>query len=130
MGGPGSGERWPKKGLVEDHYRLDVRELRRERGIQPGNWLIVNYEWRGERVAHRGKVGDGKRGSGHQVRFQRMNEPEAQVKVADNPRLRFGLVGISISQSRLDMKIWRMYQNSRAIEPKRARAAATCWLVL
>ncbi len=51
MGGPGSGERWDKKGVVEDHYRLDVRELHREHGIKPGNWMTVQYQWRGEKLA-------------------------------------------------------------------------------
>ena len=53
MGGPGSGSwfRWDKKGTVEDHPRLDVRELHREHGIKPGDWMTVQYEWRGEQMA-------------------------------------------------------------------------------
>lgn len=53
MGGPGSGSwyRWDKKDTVENHPRLDVRELHREHGIKPGSWVTVNYEWRGEQVA-------------------------------------------------------------------------------
>jgi hypothetical protein len=49
MGGPGSGGwfRCDKKGAVEDHQRLDVRELHRERGIKPGDWMTVQYEWCG-----------------------------------------------------------------------------------
>lgn len=50
MGGPGSGVRLNKKGTVEDHRRLDVRELHRKHGIKPGSWITVNYEWRGEQV--------------------------------------------------------------------------------
>ena len=50
MGGPGSGDRWDKKGAVEDYPRLDVRNLHRERGIKPGNQLTVHYEWRGEQM--------------------------------------------------------------------------------
>ena len=51
MGGPGSGTRWDKKGIVEDHPRLDVRKLRREHGIKPGDWMTVQYEWQGQQIA-------------------------------------------------------------------------------
>jgi len=53
MGGPGSGGwvRCDKKGIVEDHPRVDVRALHRERRIIPGSWVTVQYEWRGEQVA-------------------------------------------------------------------------------
>ena len=53
MGGPGSGGwfRCVKKGIVEDHPRVDVRALHRERRIIPGSWVTVQYEWRGEQVA-------------------------------------------------------------------------------
>jgi hypothetical protein len=50
MGGPGSGERWHKKGVVEDHYRLDVRELHREHEIKPGDRMTVQYERHGEKL--------------------------------------------------------------------------------
>lgn len=50
MGGIGSGTRWDKKGTIEDHQRLDVRELHREHGIKPGDRMTVKYEWRGEMV--------------------------------------------------------------------------------
>jgi hypothetical protein len=53
MGGPGSGERWKKKGAVEDYHHLDVRELHRAHGIKPGNWMTVQYEWREEQVAQK-----------------------------------------------------------------------------
>lgn len=51
MGGPGSGFRWEKKGVVEDYPRLDVRRLHREHGIKPGSQITVQYEWRGEQMA-------------------------------------------------------------------------------
>lgn len=51
MGGPGSGVKWDKKGVVEDHLRLDVRELHREHRIKPGSEMTIKYEWRGEQVA-------------------------------------------------------------------------------
>jgi hypothetical protein len=51
MGGPGSGVRWDKKSAVEEHRRLDVREINREHEIKPGDWMTVQYEWRGEQLA-------------------------------------------------------------------------------
>ena len=53
MGGPGSGGwvRCDKKGIVEDHPRVDVRALHREHGIKPGSWFTIQYEWRGEPMA-------------------------------------------------------------------------------
>jgi len=51
MGGPGSGERWKKKGAVEDYPRLDVRNLQKEHGIKPGDRMTIQYEWRGEKLA-------------------------------------------------------------------------------
>lgn len=51
MGGFGSGDRWDKKGTVEDYRRLDVRKLHREHGIKIGSWITAHYEWRGEQVA-------------------------------------------------------------------------------
>ena len=53
MGGPGSGMwlRQDKKGTVEDHLRLDVRDLHRKHAIKPDSWITLNYEWRGEQVA-------------------------------------------------------------------------------
>jgi hypothetical protein len=51
MGGLGSGDRWDKKGTVENHQRLDVRQLHREHGIKPGDQMTLKYEWRGEQVA-------------------------------------------------------------------------------
>ena len=58
MGGPGSGDRWEKKGAVEDFPRIDVRKkLHRERGIKPGNWITINYEWRGVQMAQEISLG-------------------------------------------------------------------------
>ena len=53
MGGPGSGNwfRCDKKGVVEDHPRVDVRKLYREHSIKSGDWMTLRYEWRGEQVA-------------------------------------------------------------------------------
>ena len=53
MGGPGSGNwfRCDKKVVVEDHPRVDVRKLRREHGIKPGDGMTLRYEWGGEQVA-------------------------------------------------------------------------------
>jgi hypothetical protein len=53
MGGPGSGMwlRWDKKGTVEDYQCLDIRKLRREHEINPGDSITVEYERRGEQVA-------------------------------------------------------------------------------
>ena len=53
MGGPGSGDKWEKKGTVEGRQCLDVRELHRAHGIKPGSEMTINYEWRGEEVAQK-----------------------------------------------------------------------------
>jgi hypothetical protein len=50
MGGLGSGVKWDKKGTVESHQCLDVRELHRAHAIKPENKMTINYEWRGEQV--------------------------------------------------------------------------------
>ncbi len=47
MGGYGSGARWDKKGTVESHQCLDMRELHRAHAIKPENEMTINYEWRG-----------------------------------------------------------------------------------
>ena len=51
MGGPGSGTKWDKKGVVEGHQCLDVRKLYRENEIKPEDWMTVQYEWQGEPMA-------------------------------------------------------------------------------
>jgi hypothetical protein len=53
MGGPGSGMwlRWDKKNTVEGHQCLDIRELRREHEITPGDSITAQYDWRGEQVS-------------------------------------------------------------------------------
>lgn len=52
MGGPGSGVKWEKKGTVEGRQCLDVRELHKAYGIEPGNEIFVNFEWQGEQLTH------------------------------------------------------------------------------
>ncbi len=53
MGGPGSGYwlRRNKKGTVEGHHSLDMRELHREHKIKPEDWMTLQYEWCGEQMA-------------------------------------------------------------------------------